>query len=148
MTPANKRFYLVLGIIGVLLLGWWAWNQFSPKPLGDKLEYVGRSDYGSWLPLSSAPPTAVYYYATDMSNESLVNYFRNATSSSSDGSALNTDYKDQYIKLKNKHSGKEFLVVYYSDGAATARQNKLSPITKSHVVTVDSFNYDIAKASL
>ncbi len=41
-----------------------------------------------------------------------------------------------------------FEVAYYEDGAATARQNKLSPITKSHVVTVDSFNYDIAKASL
>src|ERR671932_2317905 len=76
---------LGLSIVGVILLGFilwitpWVWYDNSPKPLGGRLEYVGKKHYGCWLGFCDSNPGTTSYYATDMSLEEVKSYFKKAT---------------------------------------------------------------------
>ncbi len=137
MTTANKRFYLVLGVIATLLIGWWAWGQFSPRPLGDRLEYVGREDYGCWIICDSAP-ASVFYYATDMTPEEVVAYFEKAVVE------LPSESEGVNLRIWLKKDDSSFLVRYYND------DDKISKFTSRSrkIISVRSQDYETAKASL
>ncbi len=136
MSAANKRFYSVLVIIGALLVGWWAWGQFSPKPLGNGLEYVGREDYGCWLICDSAP-ASVFYYATDMTPEEVVRYFEKADVE------LPSESEGVNVRIWLKKDNSSFLVRYYND-------DKIRKFTSKDrkMISVRSQDYETAKASL
>lgn len=44
----------------------------------EKLEYIGKESSGGWFPMSSAAPSDLYYYGTDMSVEEVASYFPDA----------------------------------------------------------------------
>ncbi|HEU5122332.1 MAG TPA: hypothetical protein VFT59_05820 [Candidatus Saccharimonadales bacterium] len=138
MSAANKRFYLVLIAIVVALIGWWGWLQVMPRPLGDKLEYIGKEDYGSWLPLSSARPASVYYYATDMSKEEVREYFRGAKVDE----PITPQGGDFLIWAERNNNN--FIIRYHTDKTML---NKYAHGRKA-VVSVRSEDYNLAKESL
>jgi hypothetical protein len=151
MKPANKRFYIFLGILAVLLIGWWTWVTFSSKPLGDRLEYIGKRDYGSWLPLSSQRPGSTYYYATDMSLEEIKQYFKGAASQEiTEPNFVSGTYNYSYvgIRFKNLKTSEEFSVAYYVDGQNDKLKSlNLSQFSKKHLIDIDANDYNRARAS-
>ena len=153
MRPANKRFFIVICAIVALLTSWWVWDYFSPKPLGDKLEYIGRTDYGSWLPLSSSSPTGVYYYATDMSIGEVGRYFKKATMTDTTSNLPNaSSYDRQYLSYKNRETGQTFLASYVTEGQKIQKENPIRKSSKEHIFIIDSTystdNYGKARSSL
>src|SRR5919202_225124 len=72
--------------VGLIILGIAAWLtpwvhlDNTPKPLGDRLEYIGKFDYGcgGFIGMCDSAPGAAYFYATDMKLEEVVGYFRGA----------------------------------------------------------------------
>ncbi len=125
----------------MLLLGWWAWNQFSPKPLGDKLELVNRS-YSGYIPLiSDSPFSTEYYYATDMSLDEFTSYFKGARL---DGPPQ-TEQEAYRVSFTNIKNGRGFTLLYYTYENA---KNKTTLKAGKSLVIVPDRHYDIAKASL
>ncbi|HMH70490.1 MAG TPA: hypothetical protein VK502_03745 [Candidatus Saccharimonadales bacterium] len=145
-----------MSVIVALLLGWWAWSYFGPKPLGDRLEYIGRTDYGSWLPLSSSSPTGVYYYATDMSIGEVERYFKGAEMVDQPSNfSLNVQsatITESIIEFKSKQSNQTFLATYINDGQAIQKKENTRKSSKKHIFTIDdnyyTNNYSKAAASL
>ena len=137
VSAANKRFYVALGIIGAILIGWWAWEQFSPKPLGDRLEYVGREDYGCWIICDSAP-ASVYYYATDMTPEEVVAYFKGANME------LPLESEGDNVRIWLKKNNDSFLVRYYNND----KKIKKYASENKKVISLRSQDYSFASKSL
>jgi hypothetical protein len=80
LSKLSRKKKVWLGIIAglmVVMLGWWAWNEFAPRPLGNKLEYLGKETYGNIFGFDSFP-TSIYYYGTDMTVDETVDYFSKA----------------------------------------------------------------------
>ena len=76
----SKKQKIILAIIGltVVLISWWAWGNFGPNPLGDKLEYLGKKDYGCvWI--CDSQPGTMYYYETGMTPKEVTDYFKKAS---------------------------------------------------------------------
>ena len=144
MKPANKRFWIVIGIIVALLLGWWAWSYFSPKPLGDKMEYLGQESYGSWFFLSDAKPGSNYYYATNLSLEEVVAYFKK--SSVEQKPTLTNG--EAYFSIKTA-SGEVVYLNYYQHPNLILHQHNFPSIpNKPFVLTFTSTKYDALKSSV
>src|SRR5579862_4408543 len=84
-TPPRKQHLQLIVIIVVvtaiaLAAFVWAWPYaiLPPKSLGSQLQYVGKQDEGCWWLICDATPSTTYYFATDMTPEELVGYFRGA----------------------------------------------------------------------
>ncbi|HMH70489.1 MAG TPA: hypothetical protein VK502_03740, partial [Candidatus Saccharimonadales bacterium] len=140
---------IVMSVIVALLLGWWAWSYFGPKPLGDRLEYIGRKDYGMWLPLTSVTPGSTYYYGTDMSVKEVGKYFKGAEMVDTTGTLPDAaSYSSQYLHYKNKNNSEKFLIVHYNDAQIIIKKNQLKNTTKKYILSVDSNDYGNTKDSL
>lgn len=61
----KHKIITILAVIVIIGTAWWAWVNFSSKPLGDKMEYLGKKDYGNVFGFDYHP-YSVYYYGTDM----------------------------------------------------------------------------------
>jgi hypothetical protein len=139
---AEKVVFTVVGFVVIALLsGWGVWSYVDSQktyPLGDKLEYVGKSDYGCFY-ICSAWPGTTYYYATDMTAEEIVGYFKGAKlekapyeMSEAYFIVMSNNDKRIYLDLykHRSHTSKE-----YTNGSAG-------------VLSIDKTNYNLLKDSL
>jgi len=130
----HKTLSVVLTLVIALCL-WWAWGQFAPHPLGEKMEYLGREDYGNILGFDSAP-ASIYYYGTDMNVDEIAKYFSGTVIEN--GTTPNGTVEFA-IKLP---SGETIYSKLYP-----AIQSKHKTTRKS-VLEIPSFKYDTAKKYL
>ena len=138
-TPVKKYDGISMLIIGVIIIatvsvGWWAWVNFSPKPLGDKMEYLGKEDFGNILGFDTHP-YSVYYYGTDMTKDEVITYFSKATLN------YQTQEKANETLLNFTLNGKEFFVTYYKDLNVFRSKSQTG-------ISIDSFHYADAQKSL
>lgn len=141
----KKRPWLIPLVIGAIILVVGLWIYFvktTTYPLGDKLEYIGKKDYGCWL-FCDSNPASTYYYATDMTIEEVIKYFQK-TSIEREPSAINGE---TYFALKTP-SGETVYLYYYEDGGSLTEQEKLSSTNKAHVLKLPSFKYQVLKNAL
>jgi len=149
----SRRKDIFIGCIATILIAiaaWITYDHFKPAPvypLGDssKLEYVGNTGYGCWI-VCDANPAENYYYATDMSVEEVVKYFKEAKVNE-EPSELNGIVS---FSLKTKKS--EIIYIdYFPTKSALPKSigdfagNKTQ---KKHFIEVPSFKYTITKESL
>jgi hypothetical protein len=153
-TPQQHKMqkkWMVLGGLGLvifLIASWWLYSATRVYPLGDKLEYIGKSDYGCPL-ICDANPGSTYYYGTDMSAEEVVRYFKGAVILNAPDERNWQDMGDDFwIDFKDKRSDKRFSTIYYVNGGNTARTLHLSPLNKAHVIKINQEWYDTAHNSL
>jgi hypothetical protein len=134
-----------LAIVGLIVIGVIAWLtpwvhlDNSPKPLGDRLEYVGKFDYGCIG--CDAAPGAAYYYATDMKLEEVVGYFRGAKLIK-----LQVESKSTFVQLEN---GKEkFTFDYYTPKNQSQLGDFEIRFRDKNMIDIDAKYYATAKDSL
>ena len=121
------------------------YDNLQPKsyPLGDKLEYIGKEDFGCTIGFCDHEADSVYYYATNMSTQEVESYFRNATVEF----PIDREISNSRIWLKTK-SGDSFIIRYYDDKNETIKKNGLSPKNANMVISLLQSEYDSAKKSL
>lgn len=160
MRSKNARFnsinkfspLLIIGIIIVAITGWWAFGKIAfpaqSYPLGDKIDYVGKTDYGTIPFLSDSEPGATYHYATDMTPPEIAGYFTDATIAQPEKIA---DWQNQgpdfMIDFTSNKSGYPFSVYFHADGKEHLNGFGLSA-SKRYSLSVDSHDYETAKNSL
>jgi hypothetical protein len=151
-TKKNWLLFSIGTCIAVIAFGSIVYQSFSQKtyPLGDELEYVGKSDYGC-LYICSAWPGTTFYYATDMTTEEVVGYFKGARRDPSlDGPggyvSSSTPYTFDSLGLRTP-SG-IFIINIYSDSNLTIRDYGLMNTTKATVLSLDKKYFLEAQQSL
>lgn len=130
---AKKHTILTtLSSIAVALVGWWIIANFITYPLGDKMEYLGKKDFGNVLGFDTYP-YSVYYYGTDMDEEELVGYFE---------SNLEHPIEDKgaYTDIYLTKDGVGFYLAYEASSEFKT--------SKRHVVSISDEQYTIAKRFL
>lgn len=140
MVPMNRfisftkkhKIITVLVLVVIVSTAWLAWGNFSPKPLGDKMEYLGKEDYGNILGFDTHP-YSVYYYGTDMSEEELVGYFDANLKHPVDNKA---GYADVYFTK----SGEDFYMTYEASSNFKT--------SKKYTISMTDEYYNIAKKHL
>lgn len=141
----SKKAIATVSIFTLLALGFFIFyvypNFIFSKPLGDKLEYIGKTDYGCWL-VCDANPGSTYYYATDMSVEEITDYFKATTSSPLRAFDGMTDF---VLKTKDGHS---ISIYYYTDKEKVADKGINKKVRKKAIISIPGFQYDAAKNSL
>jgi len=141
IKPKIQKKWVISGII-ITLFGWWGYVNLMPHPLGDKLEYIGKSDYGCLL-ICDADPGSTYYYGTGMSPEEVVGYFRGADQPHSTQEM--SDF--ELISLTSRADHSPIYIHYYNDkhkvqGINASRSNK------NFILEIDANNYSRASAAL
>jgi hypothetical protein len=151
-----SRFQLILAITVVvaficLVAAWffpWVWHDPRPKPLGDRLEYIGKFDTGcAGFPcLGGGPPSATYYYATDMSMEEVMGYFKGADAE--ENPVRESEFTDIIFRSTSTKEG--FVVYYHNDTYMDKEQQKQLGLkqTNKQVVSINASYYEIAQKSL
>jgi hypothetical protein len=138
----KKKTWLTV-IVGILVisLSWWAWNEFVPRPLGDKLEYLGKKDYGNLLGFDSFP-YSVYFYSTDMEASEAVEYFAKGHIIDEPSTQKETSFTLQ------TSNGETFRVSFYTKDAFEDKYSNLPKPKNDYVLSIPSFKYNVAKDSL
>ena len=129
----HKILTVVLAIL-VALCAWWAWGQLTPHPLGSKMEYLGKEDYGNIFGFDSAP-NSEYYYGTDMSMGEVVQYFR--------GVEKGYSYATNATIISFTYNKESFDIAYYQD-----KNNTSFNTNKKHVISLLKEDYAPAKKAL
>lgn len=127
-----KRHRLLSIAIAVVIIlgGWWAIVSYMPHPLGDKLEYLGKRDFGGVI-FGDANPASIYYYATDIEPSDMKNIFA-----------------AQYSPLKNvAYKNAHFIT---KEGEFTFTYEITSPFktSKKYIVSIVHSQYSLAKKYL
>lgn len=150
LRPADKRFYPLLGTIGAALLLWavgsWAIGMM-PKPLGSELDYIGKTNYGCWFPFCDSTPASNYYYATDMTPDEITGHFTKASPDNLDTIQNNTTTPITFL-LKTSKIDDIIYINYYPNGAKQAHDEGFDQPSKSHLISINSEDYQAAKDSL
>ena len=146
-TPRfSKKQKILTAIIGVLviLVGWWGYVQIMPHPLGERLEYLGRQNFGGWFIERSSE----YYYGTNMTQEELKTSFKKAhyDSSVQDIVGHSATYSSKDMLFNSNKGG--FVITYYNDANAVIESLHLPNSNKKHVISIIDSSYDIAKDAL
>lgn len=126
---------IVVAIV-LILIAWWAWVSFSPKPLGDGLEYLGKKDFGNIFGFDSKPYSD-YYYGTDMDEKELEHYFKGASLKS------NTPTSPSEMRMTLAFQNEEFVLYYNQDHTSAPFISN-----KKNMVVISSFHYTLARKSL
>lgn len=144
MSSNLLAFLIILAIfIGIgLWLTPWVWYDNTAKPLGDRLEYVGKHNYGCVVGFCDSKPGATYYYATDMSVEDTIHYFQKAKLAKEP----QQESKSTYVQMKRDNTN--FTFDYYD----VKNKDQLGPFEKKfsnkNVVDINANDYQAAKNSL
>lgn len=149
LTKTKKGILLAALATTVLLAGLFIiLQQIKTYPLGNDLEYVGKSDYGCYL-LCDANPDSTLYYATDKNIPALDDYFSKAhLVFVSDTGGGSSGFTDQVIRFKQSGTDESFYGTFYEDGNAVSTHNGLPHTTKKHVISFRRSTYQTAKESL
>lgn len=147
----KKKKAFLFGLVGLVVLvllalgGMWIWFHNAPKPLGDRLEYIGKQDYGCWL-VCDSPPSSNYFYTTNMTldeiTRSLSQTSRLHVSEIMGGS---NEYTFQNITLYLPH---QVIITYYVDGEKAASYFGLKRGHKQHLIEIDSSDYEALRRML
>lgn len=130
-TVKRHKILSVVGALVIIFLGWWAVISLAPHPLGDKLEYLGKKDYGCWIGFCDSRPASTYYYGTDMSPEEMKNIF-----SARYSPLENVAFKNARFTTADG----EFMLTYEPSGSFST--------SKKYVVSIVNSQYVIAKKYL
>jgi hypothetical protein len=141
---------LITAVIGGGGILWLSWRKPEPQNLGPQLEYVGKDNLGCMLWWCEVKPYSVYYYATDMSADSLKGYFSEAqfASEPDGGGSFSTDYTSKGIQFKLNDTDSMFLIQYYDNTQTVIRLFHLKPTTKSHTISITDSDYQLALKAL
>jgi len=141
---------LILGFLAILFF------LFSPTqypagngeyPLGDKLEYIGKQDYGCRVGCDSAP-SSVLFYATDMTKEELKGYFRGAIydkNLDSGGGGAEYNFKD--ISFSPLEGSRGFTLSLYSN-KNILNNGSFKQTSKQNILSISFDSYPFAKENL
>jgi len=145
----TKIIGLILGLIIVGAAGFFVYYIIaaSPKPLGNKLEYIGKDSYGCWL-VCDSNPSSVYYYATDMNAEEVVKYFKKAQIDNPEDIIQDKDAPISFtFSLSLPDTQRSLYIFYYNQGREYVRDSNfnLKVSSKRHLITIDSDDYTFAK---
>ncbi|MDX2776570.1 hypothetical protein PV379_04360 [Streptomyces caniscabiei] len=142
-----KKYPTTSIVLAALLafLSWWAWVNFSPKPLGDKMEYLGKKDYGNIFGFDSKP-YSVYYYGTDMDEGEIGQYFKDVSSPEEVSQELGDGYSAPILSFKSQKGN--FTLVFYSNNLDAVMRNKSFTNTKKYLVSILDSDYPTALESL
>jgi hypothetical protein len=140
----SRKKYLIFGIVILVLLamgfgGWKVYDSSVPRPLGDRLEYTEKRDYGCAV-ICDSQPRSTYSYATDMSIEEVIQYFKDASLTRS----VEKSSVFSVIPLRDKQ-GDEFSLYYYTPKDALETLNKT---TDQNIIELDAKDYKTAKDAL
>lgn len=141
-----KKKYIILGIIGAIIIsfaGWWAYDNFSSRPLGKKLEYVGKTNYGCYV-FCDSKPGSTYYYATDMTLEEIGSHFSKASLKQKNDS----DSFHAYTSLWLVTPDGSFDVYYYASADMLPKGIASKDTQASHFISLTASKYSLAKDSL
>lgn len=126
----------------VIILIWWAWGQFAPRPLGERLEYLGKRDHGNWLGFDSFP-YSTYFYGTDMDAKKSIEYFTKANLIDEPGTSSSTSF------VLQSPSGETFRVNFYTKEAFEDKYNNSPPPrNSSYILSISDSKYNAARDSL
>jgi hypothetical protein len=138
---------IIVAAIFIIRFTPWVWYDHSAKPLGSRMEYIGKHDYGCAPgPCIGGEPGTTYYYATDMSIEEVESYFKEAKLKEQPQPESETTS----IWLHNDKMDDGFVINYYKKAyidKETQRQLGLKETDKD-VLKLDARYYPIAKDSL
>jgi hypothetical protein len=100
-----------------------------PHPLGEKMEYLGKEDYGNVFGFDYHP-YSVYYYGTDIEPEDMAGYF---------GAELEWPIENKltYIDVNLTKNGRGFYLTY--------KTSDTFKTSKKYVVSIKDEYYSIAK---
>jgi len=143
LTRKKKIWLGIIAGLVVILLGWWAWGQFAPRPLGDKLEYLGKEDYGNIFGFDSFP-SSTYYYETDMNAEETANYFTKA--SIVEGPSGTNKWQSFTLRASNGET--IYFYIYPSETFLEEKPHTSFTIEKNYVLSIPDSKYSAAKDSL
>lgn len=100
----KHKILTIISAILLVVIATWNIDNLTPHPLGDRMEYLGKEDYGCiWI--CDAEPSSIYYYGTDMDTKEIIQYFKFAkidfVNQESDATTLSLtkDNKKIYISL-------------------------------------------------
>lgn len=145
MNKSTRNFFIFLASVILIGICYFAYQHYKPYPLGDpdRLQYIGKDDYGCWL-VCDSNPASTYYYATDMPIDQTIAYFKKATIVEDPRQVGNeflfglgltngeTTYTNLYINKTEIYESKPFL----------------KQTNKKHILLVSSFKYQALKDSL
>lgn len=153
-TPKKKPNPTLIGLVavGVIILGIIAslipWVQLdnTPKPLGDRLEYIGKQNYGCTIGFCDAKAGTSYFYATDMSIDEVGKYFKKARLKEPPTSE--SDFTS--IWLYNDEIDKDFFLYYYNPENLSDSERAALNLRNSskNLMKIDGSDYQNAKSSL
>jgi hypothetical protein len=149
-TLSKKVIVIISTIVLIILIPilWFAYTTFSPKPLGDKLEYIGKRDYGCII-FCDSKPGSVYYYATDMNPDEMTKYFSKATPVNIDRvREWRNERESFWLDLKNNQSKEPFNLIYYFDTVNKISSLKLQSSNKPYVIKINSSQYNAIRDSI
>jgi len=143
----KKRIAIILSTIGILLIGTLGWLIYSTYiatyPLGNKLEYIGKTNYGCWW-VCDADPASTYYYATDMDTNQIKSYFH-AAKFDQEPRTIGTTTDFSLLSKNNKIIS---IHIYKDKQDENLTWRHLQNSNKKYIVSIPSFNYPAAKDSL
>lgn len=149
-NPKNLWVWIGLGII-IALLVFINIRGFveEPQDLGSELEYFGTTTYGCWF-ICDSPPNSTYYFATNLTQEELKEYFKGATyveyPNRGGGGSGSYNFEDLYFLSKGKQE--EFPINYYDNTKTVIELKKLNQTNRQFVISIAASDYQIIKASL
>lgn len=157
MKPKSQRKkFLIIATIATglaLLVGSWFYIQPRiPHPLGDKLQYIGKWDYGcSGFWLCDSRPGTTYIYATDLTPPELVDYFKRARAEDPEYQVEQWEDRGESfdVELVNTKSSEGFSI-FFEARPDQEFKTDFGPtqLTKKYIVRIDSTDYNTAKDSL
>lgn len=139
-TIGFLKKHKIITIISITLIATftlWGITNLTPHPLGTKMEYLGKEDYGCWV-FCDSQPASVYYYGTDMDPKSVIGYFKKST-----------EFEEPRLSQGKNYFGVqtpsgETIYIYHYPSA----KQKLFKTDKPYVVEIPSFKYQVALDSL
>ena len=143
ISKKQKILIVATGVV-VVLFGWWAWGNFSPKPLGDRLEYLGKRDYGCWF--CDSKPYSRYYYGTDVDKEELKTFFHNVHFETSYNVLTTPEYRaeDMAFTIKND----DLIITFYDNKQATIKSAHLYSSNRKNLISITNSDYELLKSAL
>lgn len=132
-----KRTLIILLTPTLLIYAVYLIFSFLPAPtypLGDKIEYIGKSDYGCWYGCDSRPGSS-YYYATALSYDELVRSFPKSDS-------IDTSNKPNAFSISKANN--HFYIDINNDPATIP--NDIKAKTDDLIFSIDASNYELAKS--
>ncbi len=144
----NHRVGVIIALLIVTLVWggtlWFMHRNPQPADLGTQLEYVGKRDFGCQFPLMfffcDGEPSTEYYFATDLDEQGLQNYFKHTKFSEENG-GVGAGYSFKYLVFTT--SDGDFNITFYNNTSVFDHKKT----NKTHIISLVDKDYVIASRS-